>query len=86
MDYRSYIASAIKNGGFIKTSRYGLVPSSTKNMRSITSGLKQMKLGSGTPAHKKINELQFLSTTKTKKTRGTGLKSSKDYKPLTLKF
>ena len=57
MNYRSFIASAIKNGGMIKTSRQGLVPTNySKSLNTMTSGLKHMKLGSGTPAHKKINE------------------------------
>jgi hypothetical protein len=48
-----------------------------------------LKSGSGTPEHKKINELEFLSTATTKKTHGgsgTGLKSKNHSKPLTLKF
>jgi hypothetical protein len=90
MNYRSFIASTIKNGGMIKTSRQGLVPlSSSKSIHSINNSLKHMKLGSGTPAHKKINELEFLTTTQQKKTHGgsgSGLKSKKHFKPLTLKF
>jgi hypothetical protein len=41
MDYRYIIASAIRNGGMIKTSRQGLVP--MNHSKSITSGLKHMK-------------------------------------------
>ena len=77
MNYRSYIAETIKNGGMIKTSRTGLVPA---NYKSLNNSIKHMKIGSGTPAHKKINDLEFLSLKK--KTNGSGLK----YKPLTMKF
>jgi hypothetical protein len=86
MDYRNFIASTILNGGMIKNSRYGLVPI---HSRSITSGIKHMKLGTGTPAHKKINELEFLDTKKKPKKgggSGYGSKTKGNYKPLTLKF
>ena len=90
MNYRSFIASTLKNGGMVKTSRQGLVPMSlSRPLNTMTSGFKHMKLGSGTPAHKKINELEYLSTTQQKKTHGgsgAGLKSKKHIKPLTLKF
>ena len=56
MDYRSFIASTIRNGGMIKNSRYGLIP---VNSRSITSGIKHIKLGSGSPAQKKLMSLNF---------------------------
>ena len=86
MDYRRFIASIIRNGGMIKNSHYGLIP---VNSRSITSGIKHMKLGSGTPARKKINELEFLDTKKKPQkgvSSGGGTKKKGNYKPLTLKF